>query len=356
MNRLSARARLRVGAIGAGRWATTNHFPILAGHDDVELTAVCTPDRDALTAVQQAFGFRHGTGDYLGLLEYDLDAVVIASPHHLHHEHAAAALDRGLAVLCEKPMSLTAADAWDLVRRADATQSPLLVAYGWNYASFAEQAKALMEQTGIGEPEYVLCHMASPTRRLFAGRRSPRSHGGLDREDLSTWQDQHRGGGYGHGQLTHAAALMLWLTGLRAASVTASMSAPGAGVDLYDAATVTFTNAAIGVLSGAATLPGQDRFQVDIRVFGSDGVLLLDIERERAEIRRHDGRHHAINIPPGAGDYRCAEPVERFIDLALGRPAANNSPAHLAARSVELLEAMYRSAATGQTVTVDAAS
>jgi len=56
-------------------------------------------------------------------------------------------------------------------------------------------------------------------------------------------------------------ALLFWLTGLRAAEVSARMTAPGSGVDLYDAATVTFDQGAIGVISGAATLPDDDKFQ-----------------------------------------------------------------------------------------------
>ena len=57
----------------------------------------------------------------------------------------------------------------------------------------------------------------------------------------------------------------------------------------YDAAAVRFAGGATGVLSGAATVPKGSPFQLDIRLFGAEGMLLLDIERERLELRRHDG-------------------------------------------------------------------
>src|SRR5688572_6456337 len=110
--------RLRVGAVGAGWWATTNHFPILAARDDVDLVAVSSINADHESALRTAFGFELFTTDPLAVLDAGIDAVLVATPHHVHHEHAAAALDRGLAVLIEKPMTLRAADAWDLVARA----------------------------------------------------------------------------------------------------------------------------------------------------------------------------------------------------------------------------------------------
>ena len=49
-----------------------------------------------------------------------LDAVLVTSPHTLHYEHARLALQRGLHVLCEKPMCTRGEDARELVRLAEA--------------------------------------------------------------------------------------------------------------------------------------------------------------------------------------------------------------------------------------------
>ena len=115
---------------------------------------------------------------------------------------------------------------------------------------------------------------------------------------------------------------------------------------MYDAASVRFDNGAIGVVSGAATLPANDTFQLDLRIFGTEGVLLLDMERERMVVRRHDGKHHEATIEPGTGAYDCVVPPHRFIDVIKGE-ARNDSPGELGARSVELVSAMFQSSRTG---------
>src|SRR5687767_4206178 len=104
--------KVRVGFIGAGWWATANHMPLLAGRPDVELTAVCRLGKDELAKVRERFGFRYAYEDYRAMLEeVELDAVFVVSPHTLHYEHARAALERDVHVLCEKPMCVRGSDA-----------------------------------------------------------------------------------------------------------------------------------------------------------------------------------------------------------------------------------------------------
>lgn len=159
--------------------------------------------------------------------------------------------------------------------------------YGWNYKPFTEQAKALIDAGHLGELQYVQCHMASPTRGLFAG--DPNDIRALwDSEtsgpSVSTWRSPEHGGGYAHGQITHSSALMFWLSGLRAATVAGRTSLGGARVDLFDSAVLTFDGGTLGTLSGAATLPDINPYQVDVKLFGTEGVLLLDTERERVSL------------------------------------------------------------------------
>lgn len=340
--------KVRLGFIGAGWWATVNHMPILAARDDVEMVAVSRRDPDLLARVKEEFAFQHAMTDYRELLELDLDGVIVGSPHAAHHEHALAALRSGAHVLCEKPMTLDPGQAWELVDEAQSRARHLLVPYGWHYKPFIAEAKRLMDEGVLGEVEYALCHMASPTKGFFAGGGGPPEHWEptISGPDPGTWQLPERGGGYAHGQVTHSSALLFWLTGLRAATVSAFMTRPGSRVDMYDAAAVTFENGAIGTISGAATLPDNDKFQLEVRVFGSDGVLLLDVERERLEVRRHDGGHISREVPHGEGAYDCEVPPVRFVELIKGE-GRNDSSGEIAARTVELIDAMHRSAGSG---------
>src|SRR5206468_2681157 len=130
-------------------------------------------------------------------------------------------------------------------------------------------------------------------KKFLTEGNSGQAGGVMFEPDPKTWADPNvAGGGYGHAQLSHATGLLAWLTGLVPESVFARMSAPAAPVDLYDAISVRFAGGAIGTVSGAGTMPpsGMSGYQLDLRVFGDEGVLLLDLERARLELRRHDGR------------------------------------------------------------------
>jgi predicted dehydrogenase len=347
--------KARLGFIGAGWWATSNHMPLLAARDDVELVGVCRLGRDELRKVKERFGFSFATEDYRELLDKcQLDGVVVASPHTLHYEHARAALAAGLHVMCEKPFTTEADQARELVRMAAERNRHLLVPYGWHYKPFIQQAKRLMDDGAVGSLEYVLCHMASPIRGLLSGAGmrvdevSGQSSQNLFEPDSATWSDpQVAAGGYGHAQISHSSGMLFWLTGLRAESVFALMTSPGARVDLYDAITVRFAGGAIGTFSGAGTVPTDQAFQVDVRIFGTEGMLLVDCERARTHLRRHDRRHVTADVALDAGSYECSGPPHNFVDLILGKTDVNYAPGESAMRSVEMLDAAYRSARSG---------
>ena len=346
----------RIGFIGAGWWATSNHMPVLAARDDVELAGVCRLGRQELNQIQDRFGFDYATEDYRELLgQCELDGVVVASPHTLHFEHASAALEKGLHVMCEKPITTRGADARRLVETAGRNGLHLLVPYGWHYKSFVQRAKALLDEGAVGEIEFVLCHMASPIRPLLRGQEfrvdevSGQSGGNMFDPAPSTWADPKiAGGGYGLAQMSHSTGMLFWLSGLEASSVYSVMSASESAVEMYDALAVTFTNGAIGTLSGAGTVPMDQTFQVDLRFFGSEGMLLLDCERARMHLRRHDGRHEAADVAGDAGFYECDGPPDNFVELILGKTEVNSAPGEAAMRGAETLDAAYRSVASGK--------
>lgn len=352
-----AGSKARIGFIGAGWWATANHMPILAARSDVEMAGVCRLGRSELDQVQKQFGFRFATEDYGELLaKCELDGVVVSSPHSLHFEHAMAALQAGLHVLVEKPMCTRAEHARELMRVARAKNRHVVVPYGWHYKPFIQEAKRRVDAGALGRVEYFMSHMASPIRRLLIGQglRMDRNAGyateTMFQPESATWSDPATaGGGYGHAQISHSSGMLFWLTGLVPSEVFALMSGPGSAVELFDAISVRFEGGAIGSFSGAGTVPERDaRYQVDLRIFGSDGMLLLDCDRSRLEIRRNDGDPYVAALEPDAGLYSCDGPVHNFVDLILGRTTEIPGSGAAALRSVELLDAAYRSAVSGR--------
>jgi predicted dehydrogenase len=324
-------------------------MPILAARDDVEMVAVCAIGKDTLERVRERFGFAVVTEDYRELLAAGLDGVVVASPHTLHFEHAKAALEAGCHVMVEKPMTTSANQAWDLVAAARRNNRHAIVPYGWNYKPFVQTAAQLVREGELGDVEFITCHMASPVRDLLGGRHFGAADTAFVQPDARTWADPAvAGGGYGHSQLSHSTGMLFYLTDLRAQSVFALMSNSGARVEINDAITVRFANGAIGTVSGSGAVPDGQKYQVDLRLFGTKGMLLLDVERERLELRRRSGLDLVVDVPAGEGDYTCEGPPNRFVDLILGKATSSSSDVEVGARSVELLDAAYRSASSGR--------
>ena len=340
-------AKARIGVIGAGWWAVVNHIPLLKQLPDCEIVAVNRLGKTELAEVQATFGIARGFEDYRAMLDaVPMDGVVISSPHVLHYEHARAALEKGCHVLVEKPFTTNAADARALVALAKEQGREILVAYGWNFKPWVEEARRLV--SGVGRIEHIVLQMANALEDLFAGQPMKETEGAMFRPPPSTWADPKRAGGFGWGQLTHALGLLFRVADLAPAEVFALTGQSPAGVDYYDAAAVRFANGATGSLSGSSTLPKGRPVQIDLRIFGSEGMLLLDIERERLELRRRDRNDIVVPLKPGDGAYTCDGPLEVLLDLCLGRPALNGAPGLVGERAVEVLDALYRSAASGK--------
>ena len=167
--------------------------------------------------------------------------------------------------------------------------------------------------------------------------------------ESETWADPRvAGGGDGHAQLSHSLGMLFWLTGLKASQVYALMTAPNSQVEIYNAISVRFNDGSIGTVSGAGNIPRQNKFHVDHRIFGSEGVLMLDCDRPRMEIQRYDGDNFRLELESEAGAYSCDGPPNNFVDLILGNVEDNFAPGWAAARSVELLDAAYRSVQSGK--------
>ena len=351
-NRPQSKTRkARIGFIGAGWWATTNHMPLLHTRRDVEFVSVCGLDRKILHRCQRDFGFEQITSDYHDLLKQDLDGVIVASPHRFHAEHAIAALKAGCHVLVEKPFTIEARDAREIVDLAKQKRRHVLVPYGWHYRPLVTKAKELMESGVVGQIEFVLCHMASSLRNLMTGKAFDFKDGAYVNANLSTWSDPRiSGGGYGQAQLSHATGMMAWLTGLRAESVYARMSNAEARVDMFDAISVQYRGGAIGTISGSASLPMHTPggFQMDIRIFGKKGVLVLDVVHDHLSLHTNAGKHVTVPLKKGDGAYQCDGPPHQFIELILGLTKQNSSPGEVAMRSVEILDAAYRSSRSGK--------
>jgi predicted dehydrogenase len=115
---------LRVAVIGVGHLGR-HHARILAGLEGATLTAVVDTLADRAAEIAATAGTTP-LSDYRALLG-EVDAVSIAAPTELHREIAIPFLDRGIAVLVEKPMARTLAEADAMIAAAAASGATLAV-------------------------------------------------------------------------------------------------------------------------------------------------------------------------------------------------------------------------------------
>lgn len=337
----------RVGVIGCGWWSTYTHIPGLRDNPDAELVALADRDPERLATAAEVYGVRRGYADYQEMLEREaLDGVVVAVSHAAHYEVARAALERGLHVLLEKPMVLRAEHGRELVALAQAKGRELIVGYPWNYTAIARRAREAVQRGRLGEIQLVSSLFASMVIEFYRG--NPEAYRPVFNYPVTGpgqvyANPQASGGGQGHLQVTHAAGLLFFVSGLRARRVSAEMERYDLPVDLVDAISVRFDNGAVGTLASTGNIGVGDGGQHELRVYGSQGYLLLDMIAGTLAIRQHNGTVEQLGPLPEDERYPRFATARNLVDVILGR-ADNGSPGEVGLRTVELLDAAYRSA------------
>ncbi len=347
--------RARMGVIGAGWWATQFHIPSLKTYERADLVGIADVKPEKAAVAADYYDVRNTYDDHRDLLAAGVDGVVIAVQHAYHYEVARDALDAGVHVLVEKPMTLTAADAWDLVERAGSSGLHLMVGYTYQFTRHAQAARDIVRSGRIGELQLVSGVFTSWVESYLRGR--PQDYAEafgfpVTGPEPDSYSDPSMaGGGQGHLQVTHPMGMALWVTDRRAAQVFAFMESYDLDVDLVDSFSYRLDNGASGTMaSSGAMRPGQPLDQT-ILYAGSGGFVRQDLARGRLEAQYNDGSSE--ELPDLSEDelYPAHLPSRTLADLALGE-GDNRAPGELGARVVEFLEAGYRSAASGRPVDV----
>jgi predicted dehydrogenase len=139
---------MRIGLIGLGTHGLRYAKHLVADVVGLELAAVCRRDADAVAAVARQFGVR-GFTDAAQLIDDDaIDAVLIVTPPPSHLPLATLALERGKAVLLEKPLTWTLPEAMQLQQAVQRTQGKLFLAQSLRYSKSLRMAAQEMAQLG----------------------------------------------------------------------------------------------------------------------------------------------------------------------------------------------------------------
>jgi predicted dehydrogenase len=143
---------VRIGVVGAGAIAQLTHLPLLSKMRGAKLVAVCDNDRAKARALAERFGIDDTYNDIEDLLESgDLQAVVVATPNHLHEPHVLSALAAGLDVLCERPLAMTARGVERIVNAAARANRKVLVANNYRFRSDVQALAAFLRGGELGK-------------------------------------------------------------------------------------------------------------------------------------------------------------------------------------------------------------
>ena len=148
-------ARIGMGLVGAG-FVGPHHVDAVRRLGFVDIVAVAGSSDESGRRKADALGARKGYGSYQALIDdAEVDVVHNATPNYLHHEITAAALARGKHVVSDKPLAMTAAQAKDLMDRAQRAGVVTAVTFNYRGNPLVQQARLVIARGDIGTPHFI---------------------------------------------------------------------------------------------------------------------------------------------------------------------------------------------------------
>ncbi len=352
------RKELGIAVIGAGRIGTLR-ARLAAKHPAVKFLAFADLDPARAAALAKTAGADFHTGNNFEAIERpEVNAVFVSTPEDLHAAPIKHALELGKAVLVEKPIALTLADADDILETLRQTGGDLRIGYSRRYKECFLRAKEQMVQGRLGR-------VVGGTARVYNSRAQAFSI--LKRSAHATPVVD---------VLTYYVDLMCWfLEGNPPVEVIARGQHgifKEAGYDAHDVTwgIVTLADGAVINLGVSYALPAKyptlgqsDR----VELLGSEGTMIIDDDHLDHLIYSEKGIPHAYVPDHGvnmaflgsntAGDWACGDfwgplgnETRAWLDhLVTGAPTVHATPQQ-ARVTLETTIAIERAAATGRAI------
>jgi predicted dehydrogenase len=142
---------MRIGLVGTGSFARRGPLPAIAMLDELTLEAVYDPLPQSASDAAEQYGARQVCDSLEALLALPgIDAVMVTSPPSTHLEVAGAVLEAGMPLICEKPVTLSSADAGKLLSMARAKGVPHAVDHEYRYDPAMLKMADLLREGAVG--------------------------------------------------------------------------------------------------------------------------------------------------------------------------------------------------------------
>jgi UDP-N-acetyl-2-amino-2-deoxyglucuronate dehydrogenase len=275
------------------------------------------------------------------LADSDIDGVDLCVPHSRHLALTLEALAAGKHVFLEKPMALTAVDCDRMIEAARERNLQLSVMHNRRFNSAALAIRELLVAGDLGDPVAVTGH----------GIEGPNTIG------VRGWLRQATEGGVGMAQTVHFAYMLRWLFGqvVEVSCLTSRKGISWMEGQVTAAILLRFASGALGQLTSTfAQEAGSNEHRITL--YGGAGQATFTANRADILSPRHYG-DAAWHVEQFSGNTSAdfTEPLASFGDAMRGRgqPAVGAEEGRAA---VALIEAAYRSAREGRTITLDGRS
>lgn len=317
---------LMIGVGGMGR----EHVRRLLQVPEAEIVALADPSAAAIEQVTERFPELKSVAVYTdyreAILQANADAAIIVSPHSMHFEQGMACLDGGLHVLMEKPFVDGSENAERIIAHAASVNKHLAVAYQRHLMGPYIYIRELIQSGELGKINYICAYQAQSWLKGTTGswRQNPALSCGGQLNDSGS----------------HLLDVVLWLTGLEPANVSAFIDNRGSQVDIDSAVTVRFREGAIATFNvvGSASIGWHE----DVSIHADQGTVLY---RNNKIFVAKEGQRELVEVSeelPASSD-----PNRDFVDLILGRVNEAAAPSNCGLRIARLTEAAWKSAANG---------
>ena len=253
---------IKVAVVGLGKMGLS-HLAIINSLADFEVVAVCDSSTLVGSVIEKYSGLRF-VSDYDEVLAIPgLQAVVIATPSIAHAPMARKALERGLHLFCEKPLTLSSADSAGLAALARAKGLVTQVGYHNRFIGTFGEVKRLVEAGAIGRVSHVLAEAYGPV---------------VLRPAKPTWRGKSgQGGGCLYDYAAHPLNLVNWLFG-RPDGVRGAVRKSGFSAEVDDEvyATLDFAGGMTGQLSVNWSDASVRKMTTRLSLWGEGGKIYAD--------------------------------------------------------------------------------
>lgn len=150
LDKIRRKKKLHWGVAGCGKFTETSLLPALNLIRRAKLEAVYSSNLSRARFIAEKAGAKHATSDFSEFLKSGIDAVYIAGANSDHYHQVLAAAKAGKHILCEKPLSITSAEAEEMVDACRKSGSKLAMSYVYRFHPLITKLKELVDNHVIG--------------------------------------------------------------------------------------------------------------------------------------------------------------------------------------------------------------